>query len=117
MVFGFTSTPILALKYYPDIDPFILIIELANLTILYRIDQDRVIPISTDTSALDIFNTSTFKLNNCQISLTQRRGTVDVEIEWFRCNLNGYSEHSKMSYANVEIKRYQIRTFKHDNCH
>lgn len=109
MVLSPFRTKLTELPNYADLEIYTLIVGLPQLTILYRIDLDKVIPISTHPSALDIFNVSVFKISNCQINLQKCSGIADIEIELFSCNLAGDSKQSREYYPNSTIRLYQIR--------
>ncbi|WP_299484639.1 hypothetical protein [Acaryochloris sp. IP29b_bin.137] len=97
------------LRDYTELENYTVIVELPKLTVLYRMDLDKVIPISTHPNALEIFNVSVFKMRNCQFDLQKCSGTADVEIELFSRNLAGYSKQSNGYYPNAQIRLYQIR--------
>ncbi len=86
-----------------------MIVVLPKLTVLYRTELDKVIPIASHPRDWDIFNVSAFKMSNCQINLQKCCGTADVAIELFCRNLAGSSSQSIGYYPNSQIKLYQIR--------
>lgn len=109
MVLSSSRPKFTALPHNADFKDYTVIVELPELIILYRIDLDKVIPVSTNPNALDIFNVSVFKMSNCQINLEKRNGTADVEIELFSRNFAGYSKQSRGYYPGSKIRLYQIR--------
>lgn len=92
-----------------NLENYTVIIELPNLTVLYRIDLDKIIPVAAHPRGWDIFNVSAFRMSNCQINLQQCCGTADVEIELFCRNLTGDSSQSMGYYPNSQLRLYQIR--------
>lgn len=97
-----------------NLENYTMIVELPKLTVLYRFDLDKVIPIVTHPREWDICNVLAFRMNNCQINLQRCFGRADVEIEVFCRNLTGDSSLSIGYYPNSQIRLYQIRALNNN---
>lgn len=112
MVLSSPKSKFSVLPQTENLENYTVIVELPKLTVLYRIDLDKVIAIATNSSALETRNVSVFKMSNCQINLQHRCGIADVELELFCRNLAGDSNTSIDYYPNSQIRLYQIRASK-----
>lgn len=112
MVLSSSRTNFPALPPTENLENYTVIVELSKLTVLYRIDLDKVITIATHPRVWDSFHVSSFKMSNCLLNLQQCCGKADVEIELFYRNLAGDSSLSMGYYPNSPIKLYQIRASK-----
>lgn len=114
MVLSTSRSKFSVLTQADNLENYTMIVELPKLTVLYRFDLGKFIPIVPHPREWDIFNVLAFRMDNCHISLQRCCGRADVEIEVFCRNLAGDSSQSMGCYPNSQIRLYQIRALNNN---